>query len=140
MLMAAFPRQPPAEDIPIYNGCGCTLLELSQGKCRWPISNPGAEDFCFCGNEPVKGLPYCLGHVDRSRSFTGRLTPARASHCDGGMSVGGACGEYPDHGVTRCRVQELDLGGAPANGERCSGDDLTRCQQPGAFIAIRASP
>ena len=41
----------------------CTLLELSQGKCRWPISNPGAEDFCFCGNEPVKGLPYCLGHA-----------------------------------------------------------------------------
>jgi GcrA cell cycle regulator len=63
MLMAASPRQPPAEDIPIYNGCGCTLLELSQGKCRWPISNPGAEDFCFCGNEPVKGLPYCLAHA-----------------------------------------------------------------------------
>jgi GcrA cell cycle regulator len=36
---------------------------LSQGKCRWPISHPGAEDFCFCGNEPVKGLPYCLGHA-----------------------------------------------------------------------------
>ena len=64
MLMAAFPRpQPPAEDIPIYNGRGCTLLELSQGKCRWPISNPGAEDFCFCGNEPVEGLPYCMGHA-----------------------------------------------------------------------------
>jgi GcrA cell cycle regulator len=64
MLMAAFPRpQPPAEDIPIYNGRGCTLLELSQEKCRWPISNPGAKDFCFCGNEPVKGLPYCLGHA-----------------------------------------------------------------------------
>jgi len=64
MPIAAFPApQPHAEDIPIYNGRGCTLLELSQGKCRWPISNPGAEDFCFCGNEPVKGLPYCLGHA-----------------------------------------------------------------------------
>jgi len=42
MLMVTFRRpQPPAEDIPIYNGRGCTLLELSQGKCRWPISNPG---------------------------------------------------------------------------------------------------
>jgi hypothetical protein len=71
MLMAAFRRpQPPAEDIPIYNGRGCTLLELSQGKCRWPISNPGAEDFCFCGNEPVNGLPFAWGtralHIDRS--------------------------------------------------------------------------
>jgi len=64
MLIAGFPRpQPRAEDIPIYNGRGCTLFELSQMKCRWPISNPGAEDFCFCGNEPVKGLPYCLGHA-----------------------------------------------------------------------------
>jgi len=42
--LVAFRRpQPPAEDIPIYNGRGCTLLELSQGKCRWPISNPGAD-------------------------------------------------------------------------------------------------
>jgi GcrA cell cycle regulator len=64
MLIGAFPGpQPRAEDVTIYNGRGCTLLELSQGKCRWPISNPGAEDFCFCGNEPVKGLPYCLGHA-----------------------------------------------------------------------------
>jgi GcrA cell cycle regulator len=64
MLVAAFPApQLHAEDIPIYNGRGCTLFELSQGNCRWPISNPGAEDFCFCGNEPVKGLPYCLGHA-----------------------------------------------------------------------------
>jgi len=26
-----------------------------------PISNPGAKDFCFCGNEPVKGLALLLG-------------------------------------------------------------------------------
>jgi GcrA cell cycle regulator len=79
MLMVTFRRpQPPAEDIPIYSGRGCTLLELSQGKCRWPISNPGAKDFCFCGNEPVKGLPYCPGHariayrsVGRQRSSAG---------------------------------------------------------------------
>jgi GcrA cell cycle regulator len=67
MLMAA-----PAEDSPIYNGRGCTLLELSQAKCRWPISNPGAEDFCFCGNEPVKGLPYCLGHARIAYRLVGR--------------------------------------------------------------------
>jgi len=73
MLRAALPRpQPPAEDIPIYNGRGCTLLELSRGKCRWPISNPGAEDFCFCGNEPVKGLPYCVGHARIAYRSLGR--------------------------------------------------------------------
>ena len=78
MLMVAFRRpQPPAEDIPIYNGRGCTLLELSQGKCRWPISNPGAEDFCFCGNEPVKGLPYCLGHARIAYRSVGRQRSSR---------------------------------------------------------------
>jgi GcrA cell cycle regulator len=79
MLMAALPRpQPRDDDTPIYSGRGCTLLELSQMKCRWPISSPGAKDFCFCGNEPVKGLPYCLGHariayrsVGRQRSSAG---------------------------------------------------------------------
>ena len=64
--------QSPAEDIPIYNGRGCTLLELSQGKCRWPMSNPGAEDFCFCGNEPLKGLPYCVGHARIAYRAVGR--------------------------------------------------------------------
>jgi GcrA cell cycle regulator len=73
MLMAVFPQpQPCAEDIPIYNGRGCSLLELGQGKCRWPISNPGAEDFCFCGNEPVEGLPYCAGHARIAYRGTGR--------------------------------------------------------------------
>ncbi len=63
-LTAAFGEPPPcAEDIPIYKGRGCTLLELDQGNCRWPINTPGAEGFCFCGNEPVQGLPYCPGHA-----------------------------------------------------------------------------
>jgi GcrA cell cycle regulator len=73
MLMAVFPQpQPCVEDIPIYNGRGCSLLELGQGKCRWPISNPGADDFCFCGNEPVEGLPYCAGHARIAYRGTGR--------------------------------------------------------------------
>lgn len=65
MLMAAFPPEPEllTTNVPIHNGTGCTLLELARGKCRWPISSPGADDFCFCGNESVDGLPYCLGHA-----------------------------------------------------------------------------
>jgi GcrA cell cycle regulator len=63
MLKAVFPEQQPCEEIPIGGGRGCTLFELGQQKCRWPISSPGAADFCFCGNEPVKGLPYCAGHA-----------------------------------------------------------------------------
>jgi GcrA cell cycle regulator len=45
----------------------CSLLELAQGKCRWPISdrsNPsGTADFVFCGNQAVEGFSYCAGHA-----------------------------------------------------------------------------
>ena len=42
---------------------GCTLLELAHGQCRWPINEPGADNFCFCGNEAFQALPYCVGHA-----------------------------------------------------------------------------
>jgi GcrA cell cycle regulator len=48
---------------PVDSAHCCSLLELSEEKCRWPISTPGAADFCFCGNMPVEGLPYCAGHT-----------------------------------------------------------------------------
>ena len=50
-----------AEIVPI--GQRCTLLELSESKCRWPIGDPGAHDFFFCGGKPVEGLPYCAHHA-----------------------------------------------------------------------------
>jgi GcrA cell cycle regulator len=55
--------QPAADDEPIHNGHCCSLLELNDARCRWPISTPGADDFCFCGNPPLDGLPYCAGHT-----------------------------------------------------------------------------
>jgi GcrA cell cycle regulator len=64
VLRAVYPEpEPIADDEPIHNGHTCSLLELSAEKCRWPINTPGAEDFCFCGNMPVDGLPYCAGHT-----------------------------------------------------------------------------
>jgi GcrA cell cycle regulator len=47
---------------PIQDGHRCSLLELSEERCRWPINTPGTDDFCFCGNMPIKSLPYCAGH------------------------------------------------------------------------------
>jgi GcrA cell cycle regulator len=55
-------RQATRPDEPIHNGHTCSLLELGNDTCRWPISTPGADDFCFCGNPPLGGLPYCAGH------------------------------------------------------------------------------
>jgi GcrA cell cycle regulator len=64
-MLKAFYGEPQsaADDEPIHNGRCCSLLELSEERCRWPISTPGAADFCFCGNTPVDGLPYCAGHT-----------------------------------------------------------------------------
>jgi GcrA cell cycle regulator len=61
LIVAGAGPQAAAEAIP--RGPGCSLLDLSQGKCRWPISEPGAEDFCYCGNAAIEGLPYCPGHA-----------------------------------------------------------------------------
>jgi GcrA cell cycle regulator len=63
MLRKLFNEAPPAEnDQPIHSEQHCSLLELSEEKCRWPISHPGEKDFCFCGNRPLESLPYCAGH------------------------------------------------------------------------------
>ena len=62
-LLQALYGEPQPDDEPIDNGHCCTLLELNEARCRWPISTPGAEDFCFCGNTPLKGMPYCQGHA-----------------------------------------------------------------------------
>jgi GcrA cell cycle regulator len=64
ILMRSFPSavEPDMPDEPIHNGHTCSLFELSKETCRWPISTPGQADFCFCGNTPLEGMPYCPGH------------------------------------------------------------------------------
>jgi GcrA cell cycle regulator len=59
-------RPKPEEALPEAPLCGehrCSLMELSEEKCRWPISTLGTADFWYCGNKPVKGFPYCAGHA-----------------------------------------------------------------------------
>ena len=46
--------------IPI--GQRCSLVELTQQTCHWPIGDPGSSDFVFCGGNTVAGLPYCAYH------------------------------------------------------------------------------
>lgn len=41
----------------------CSLLELERDKCRWPVGNPDAADFAFCGNAVAAGFSYCAGHA-----------------------------------------------------------------------------
>ncbi|MCL8385546.1 GcrA family cell cycle regulator [Xanthobacter aminoxidans] len=45
------------------SGAGCTLFELTEQSCRWPVGNPGAAGFHFCGGPAFPGRPYCLFHA-----------------------------------------------------------------------------
>jgi GcrA cell cycle regulator len=49
--------------LPIEQGPGCSLMELGDDKCRWPIGDASAAEAKFCGNQPLGGLPYCAGHA-----------------------------------------------------------------------------
>jgi GcrA cell cycle regulator len=54
---------PSAIDPPVENVLRCSLLELAGGGCRWPLSDPGKDDFGFCGNTAISGFSYCAGHA-----------------------------------------------------------------------------
>ncbi len=52
-----------AEAVPIDSARRCSLLELARDKCRWPVGDPGAAGFAFCGNDAAAGFSYCAGHA-----------------------------------------------------------------------------
>jgi GcrA cell cycle regulator len=68
----------PAEDEPNDDGQRTSLFELSPQNCRWPIGSPGADDFGFCGNEPVAGFPYCPRHARMAYQSTARRVVQRS--------------------------------------------------------------
>ena len=51
----------------------CTLLELTDDTCKWPIGDPQAEDFHFCGGMALVDSPYCDAHDQIAH----QLPPAR---------------------------------------------------------------
>jgi GcrA cell cycle regulator len=62
LLRSAYP-QSTGDEPQIDSPHKCSLLELSQAQCRWPLSEPGAKDFGFCGNPSLDGFSYCSGHA-----------------------------------------------------------------------------
>jgi GcrA cell cycle regulator len=48
---------------------GKSLLELTNGTCRWPVGKPGTAGFHFCGEAGAdleNGRPYCERHAKRA--------------------------------------------------------------------------
>ena len=60
-VVADKPRvEPIAELVPISQRA--TILTLTERTCKWPIGDPAADDFYFCGRQSDAGVPYCAHH------------------------------------------------------------------------------
>ena len=55
------PSMPPVPIIPEEPG-SATVLTLGAHMCKWPIGDPGNQDFHFCGNDSLDAAPYCEYH------------------------------------------------------------------------------
>lgn len=62
------PRSPALADLgpPAPVGQRVTIADIEAHHCRWPIGDPRAEGFHFCGGAKMPGRPYCLDHARRS--------------------------------------------------------------------------
>ena len=40
-----------------------SIFQLNEQTCKWPIGDPGQEDFYFCGHDSLENLPYCEYHA-----------------------------------------------------------------------------
>ncbi len=56
----------PKEDLVIPEAERKSIQSLEENHCRWPIGDPQADDFHFCGKTKVPGLPYCDFHCKRA--------------------------------------------------------------------------
>ncbi len=59
---------PVAEPDPFTftDGSFATVATVSDRMCRWPIGDPKAGDFHFCGHAPRAGSCYCEAHTQRA--------------------------------------------------------------------------
>ena len=67
-----------------------SLLQLDSGACRWPVGDPSARDFFFCGAMALVGKPYCAEHCARAYRATSRQLGG--SSCPAGI-IGGEANE-----------------------------------------------
>ena len=73
------PAPEPLTIIQAPKGERVNILMLTDKTCRWPVGDPGHDDFSFCGHAPKAGVPYCEYHArmayqpaqDRRRIRTG---------------------------------------------------------------------
>lgn len=61
-LFEKFPVADPSLDLESRTDLSCEIVGLTQENCHWPVGDVGSESFFFCGQEAIKGRPYCGAH------------------------------------------------------------------------------
>jgi GcrA cell cycle regulator len=62
-IMAITPQVEAAEVV-VPLTARVTLMELRESMCRWPMGDPTASEFRFCGaKSPIGSGPYCSHHA-----------------------------------------------------------------------------
>ena len=56
------PMPTPINAKPLPNGEFATILTIRDHMCKWPIGDPGDNEFRFCGRRVKESEPYCEGH------------------------------------------------------------------------------
>ena len=53
----------PRRDVVVPIAKKLSIFALTERTCKWPIGDPGQEDFHFCGHDSLDGAPYCEYHA-----------------------------------------------------------------------------
>jgi GcrA cell cycle regulator len=61
MLEDVQPQQFESVVVPIARKL--TIEKLTEHTCKWPIGDPGHQEFHFCGHDSLDALPYCRYHA-----------------------------------------------------------------------------
>jgi GcrA cell cycle regulator len=62
------PKAPPPMPIEVKDpivtetGDSITVVNISRNMCKWPVGDPSANDFRFCGHGTKQNSPYCEAH------------------------------------------------------------------------------
>lgn len=62
-VMEAAPAPAPVADNVVPLSQRCSIMNLTEATCRWPVGEPGTESFYFCGARSATGMPYCTHHA-----------------------------------------------------------------------------
>ena len=67
-ISPAKPTLPIDATVPPPDMRRCSLVELDDGQCRWPLGDVHQVATQFCGGDAVPGRCYCAHHLQRASS------------------------------------------------------------------------